>query len=141
VGSRWPGLAGTPGLGELRLARAFPVKTYCCAKALSSAGQDQSPGDETYLSATLIACTILGFARALRRPTLPSKGAVRPKERPPTLSCMTIQVDTAFQTGTSPNFNSNTHYRWSPAEGAPGLVEIHTKDTDVFYIVGGRRPL
>jgi mannose-6-phosphate isomerase-like protein (cupin superfamily) len=48
------------------------------------------------------------------------------------------RVDTAFQTGTSPNFNSNTHYKVVAGRRvAPGLVEIHTKDTDVFYIVGG----
>jgi mannose-6-phosphate isomerase-like protein (cupin superfamily) len=93
-----------------------------------------------HLSYALVACAILGFARAASAADAPPTKAPYVPKAPPTDVILLdhTRVDTAFQTGVRNNFESNIHYKVVAGRRvAPGFVEIHTRDTDVFYIVDG----
>ena len=88
----------------------------------------------------LFTCAVLGFARVASAADAPAPKAPYVPKEPPTevIQFDHTRVDTAFQTGVGGNFNSNTHYKVVAGRRvAPGFVEVHTRDTDVFYIVGG----
>jgi mannose-6-phosphate isomerase-like protein (cupin superfamily) len=72
----------------------------------------------------------------------PSFAADAPALPPPPTEVIQIdhaRVDAVFKTGTAGGFLSNSAYKVMAARrvAAPAAVEIHKRDTDVFYIVDG----
>jgi mannose-6-phosphate isomerase-like protein (cupin superfamily) len=84
---------------------------------------------------TLLALAVLGFAQA-------AFSADAPVPKPPPTDVIVYdhgRVDGAFTTGVGTVLQLNTLYKVMAARrvAAPAAVEIHTLDTDVFYIVDG----
>jgi mannose-6-phosphate isomerase-like protein (cupin superfamily) len=83
-------------------------------------------------SLAVFACVVLGSVRA-------ASAADAPAPEPPPTGVVFFnhgRVDHTFTTGGA--LLVNTLYKVQAGRRvAPGLVEVHTKDTDVFYIVDG----
>jgi mannose-6-phosphate isomerase-like protein (cupin superfamily) len=90
------------------------------------------PAMKPTLSFALLACTLLGFGRAASAADAPAPAA------PPTdvVQFDHGKVDFTFTKGGALNINSQYKVQ-AGRRVAPGAVEIHTRDTDVFYIVDG----
>jgi mannose-6-phosphate isomerase-like protein (cupin superfamily) len=87
-----------------------------------------------HLSLALLACSVLGLASVASAADAPAPKA------PPTdvLLFDHGRVEHAFATGVGGGFETNAHYKVIAGRRvAPAAVEIHTRDTDVFYIVDG----
>jgi mannose-6-phosphate isomerase-like protein (cupin superfamily) len=72
----------------------------------------------------------------------PARAADAPPPPPPPVDVVQIdhaRVDTVFQSGAPGSFLVNSRYKVMASRrvAAPAAVEIHAKDTDVFYIVDG----
>ena len=81
---------------------------------------------------TLLTCAILGLAR--------SASAADAPKAPPTdvIQFDHTRVAAALATGVGAGLQTNTAYKvLTSRRVAPGAVEIHILDTDVFYIVDG----
>jgi len=99
---------------------------------LPAKGEAIFPAMKPSLSLTLIACALLGLVRSA------SAADPRPPAAPPTdvIIFDHLKVDQTF--ATSGALHVNSLYKILAARRvAPGTVEIHERDTDVFYIVDG----
>jgi mannose-6-phosphate isomerase-like protein (cupin superfamily) len=100
------------------------------------AGEDSiSRAMKPSLSFALLACAALGFGR-------PAFAADAPAPKPPPTEVIQYshdRVDHTFTTGVGSALLINDLYKVMAARrvAAPAAVEIHTRDTDVFYIVDG----
>jgi mannose-6-phosphate isomerase-like protein (cupin superfamily) len=80
----------------------------------------------------LLSCALLGLAC--------SASAADAPKAPPTdvIQFDHTRVDAALQTGVGAGLQINSSYKvMTSRRVAPGAVEIHSLDTDVFYIVDG----
>jgi mannose-6-phosphate isomerase-like protein (cupin superfamily) len=86
----------------------------------------------------LFACALAGLASSLAAADAPA-AAPAPKD-PPTevLQFPAARLESVFKSGVGGYLNSNKLYKVIASRRvAPGFVEIHVLDTDVFYIVDG----
>jgi mannose-6-phosphate isomerase-like protein (cupin superfamily) len=81
---------------------------------------------------TLLTCAVLGLACS-------ASAADAPKAPPTDVIVFDhTRVDAALQTGVGGGLQTNSLYKvMTSRRVAPGVVEIHTLDTDVFYILDG----